>query len=122
MNGPMNLGLGHMSLRAAMQLHPPDDITICVGVASSGLPTREGTYGIRADVHTTATTTAAPSPAAGERNRDDAEASGRGSGRPRQRAGRPEEVAPSYVFLASEDASSMAGQILHPNGGEVVNG
>jgi NAD(P)-dependent dehydrogenase (short-subunit alcohol dehydrogenase family) len=41
---------------------------------------------------------------------------------PLQRAGQPEEVAPSYVFLASEDASYMAGQIVHPNGGEVVNG
>ena len=41
---------------------------------------------------------------------------------PMQRAGQPEEVAPSYVFLASDDASYMAGQILHPNGGEVVNG
>lgn len=41
---------------------------------------------------------------------------------PMQRAGQPEEVAPSYVFLASDDSSYMAGQILHPNGGEVVNG
>jgi NAD(P)-dependent dehydrogenase (short-subunit alcohol dehydrogenase family) len=41
---------------------------------------------------------------------------------PLQRAGQPEEVVPSYVFLASEDASYMAGQIVHPNGGEVVNG
>jgi NAD(P)-dependent dehydrogenase (short-subunit alcohol dehydrogenase family) len=41
---------------------------------------------------------------------------------PMQRAGQPEEIAPSYVFLASDDASYMAGQILHPNGGEVVNG
>jgi NAD(P)-dependent dehydrogenase (short-subunit alcohol dehydrogenase family) len=41
---------------------------------------------------------------------------------PMQRAGQPEEVAPSYVFLASDDASYMAGQILHPNGGEIVNG
>jgi len=41
---------------------------------------------------------------------------------PMQRAGQPEEVAPCYVFLASEDASYMAGQILHPNGGEIVNG
>jgi NAD(P)-dependent dehydrogenase (short-subunit alcohol dehydrogenase family) len=41
---------------------------------------------------------------------------------PMQRAGQPEEVAPSYVFLASDDASYMAGQVLHPNGGEVVNG
>jgi NAD(P)-dependent dehydrogenase (short-subunit alcohol dehydrogenase family) len=41
---------------------------------------------------------------------------------PMQRAGQPEEVAPSYVFLASDDASYMTGQILHPNGGEIVNG
>ena len=41
---------------------------------------------------------------------------------PMQRPGQPEEIAPSYVFLASDDASYMAGQILHPNGGEVVNG
>ncbi|PSB23040.1 NAD(P)-dependent oxidoreductase [filamentous cyanobacterium CCP2] len=40
---------------------------------------------------------------------------------PMQRAGQPEEVAPSYVFLASDDASYISGQILHPNGGEVVN-
>jgi NAD(P)-dependent dehydrogenase (short-subunit alcohol dehydrogenase family) len=41
---------------------------------------------------------------------------------PMQRAGQPNEVAPSYVFLASNDASYMTGQILHPNGGSVVNG
>ncbi|MBD2385915.1 SDR family oxidoreductase [Cylindrospermum sp. FACHB-282] len=41
---------------------------------------------------------------------------------PMQRPGQPEEVAPSYVFLASDDASYMSGQVLHPNGGEVVNG
>lgn len=41
---------------------------------------------------------------------------------PMQRAGQPEEVAPCYVFLASDDASYMSGQILHPNGGEVVSG
>jgi len=40
---------------------------------------------------------------------------------PMQRAGQPEEVAPSYVFLASKDSSYMSGQVLHPNGGEVVN-
>ena len=45
-----------------------------------------------------------------------------GANVPMQRAGQPEEVAPCYVFLASDDASYMAGQILHPNGGEVVNG
>jgi NAD(P)-dependent dehydrogenase (short-subunit alcohol dehydrogenase family) len=45
-----------------------------------------------------------------------------GSNAPMKRAGQPEEVAPCYVFLASDDSSYMAGQILHPNGGEVVNG
>jgi NAD(P)-dependent dehydrogenase (short-subunit alcohol dehydrogenase family) len=44
-----------------------------------------------------------------------------GSDVPMQRAGQPEEVAPSYVFLASSDSSYMTGQVLHPNGGEVVN-
>jgi NAD(P)-dependent dehydrogenase (short-subunit alcohol dehydrogenase family) len=41
---------------------------------------------------------------------------------PMKRVGEPSEVAPSFVFLASEDASYMSGQVLHPNGGEVVNG
>jgi NAD(P)-dependent dehydrogenase (short-subunit alcohol dehydrogenase family) len=41
---------------------------------------------------------------------------------PMKRAGQPEEVASCYVFLASEDSSYIAGQILHPNGGEIVNG
>jgi NAD(P)-dependent dehydrogenase (short-subunit alcohol dehydrogenase family) len=41
---------------------------------------------------------------------------------PMGRAGQPEEVAPSYVFLASDDSSYIAGQVLHPNGGTVVNG
>jgi len=41
---------------------------------------------------------------------------------PLQRPGQPEEVAPSYVFLASDDSSYMTGQVLHPNGGSVVNG
>jgi NAD(P)-dependent dehydrogenase (short-subunit alcohol dehydrogenase family) len=36
---------------------------------------------------------------------------------PLKRPGQPCEVAPSYVFLASEDASYMTGQVLHPNGG-----
>jgi NAD(P)-dependent dehydrogenase (short-subunit alcohol dehydrogenase family) len=40
---------------------------------------------------------------------------------PLGRPGQPSEVAPAYVFLASEDASYMTGQILHPNGGTVVN-
>ncbi|AFY47948.1 dehydrogenase of unknown specificity, short-chain alcohol dehydrogenase like protein [Nostoc sp. PCC 7524] len=41
---------------------------------------------------------------------------------PMGRAGQPEEVAPSYVFLAADDSSYMSGQVLHPNGGEIVNG
>ena len=45
-----------------------------------------------------------------------------GSSVPLGRAGQPEEVAPCYVFLASDDSSYMSGQVLHPNGGEVVNG
>jgi NAD(P)-dependent dehydrogenase (short-subunit alcohol dehydrogenase family) len=41
---------------------------------------------------------------------------------PLKRPGEPEEIAPSYVFLASDDASYMTGQVLHPNGGTIVNG
>lgn len=44
-----------------------------------------------------------------------------GSDVPMKRAGQPEEVAPCYLFLASEDASYMTGQVLHPNGGEIIN-
>lgn len=44
-----------------------------------------------------------------------------GSEVPLKRAGEPAEVAPSYLFLACEDSSYMTGQVLHPNGGEVVN-
>ena len=45
-----------------------------------------------------------------------------GSDAPMERAGEPAEVAPSYLFLASDDSSYMTGQFLHPNGGEIVNG
>ena len=45
-----------------------------------------------------------------------------GSQTPMKRAGQPSEVAPCYVFLASDDSSYMSGQVLHPNGGEVING
>jgi len=45
-----------------------------------------------------------------------------GSDTPMKRPGQPEEVANCFVFLASDDSSYMAGQILHPNGGEIVNG
>ena len=41
---------------------------------------------------------------------------------PMERMGQPEEISPSYLFLASEDSSYMTGQILHPNGGVIVNG
>lgn len=44
-----------------------------------------------------------------------------GSEVPLKRAGQPAEVAPSYLFLACDDSSYMTGQVLHPNGGEVVN-
>jgi NAD(P)-dependent dehydrogenase (short-subunit alcohol dehydrogenase family) len=44
-----------------------------------------------------------------------------GANVPLGRPGQPDEVAPCYVFLASDDASYMTGQVLHPNGGEVVN-
>lgn len=39
---------------------------------------------------------------------------------PMNRAGQPCEVAPCYVFLASDDSSYMTGQVLHPNGGTIV--
>ena len=45
-----------------------------------------------------------------------------GSDTPMARAGQPEELAPTYVYLASEDASYVSGQVLHVNGGTVVNG
>lgn len=40
---------------------------------------------------------------------------------PMKRAGQPAEVAPSFVFLASEDSSYFTGQCLHPNGGYILN-
>jgi NAD(P)-dependent dehydrogenase (short-subunit alcohol dehydrogenase family) len=45
-----------------------------------------------------------------------------GSDAPMGRAAEPVEIAPSYLFLASNDASYITGQFIHPNGGEVVNG
>jgi NAD(P)-dependent dehydrogenase (short-subunit alcohol dehydrogenase family) len=45
-----------------------------------------------------------------------------GSDTPLGRAGQPEEVATCFVFLASDDSSYMSGQVLHPNGGRIVNG
>ena len=45
-----------------------------------------------------------------------------GKNTPMGRPGQPNEVAPSFLFLACEDASYMSGQVLHPNGGTIVNG
>ncbi len=45
-----------------------------------------------------------------------------GSDVPMKRAGEPAEIAPSFLFLACEDSSYITGQVLHPNGGEIVNG
>ncbi len=45
-----------------------------------------------------------------------------GSDVPMKRAGQPSEVGPAYVFLASEDASYITGQVIHINGGELVGG
>ncbi len=45
-----------------------------------------------------------------------------GSNTPMKRAGQPDEVAPAYVYLASSDAAYVSGQVIHVNGGTVVNG
>jgi NAD(P)-dependent dehydrogenase (short-subunit alcohol dehydrogenase family) len=45
-----------------------------------------------------------------------------GKDTPMGRPGQPNEVAPAFLFLACEDSSYMSGQVLHPNGGTVVNG
>jgi NAD(P)-dependent dehydrogenase (short-subunit alcohol dehydrogenase family) len=45
-----------------------------------------------------------------------------GESTPMGRPGQPNEVAPAFLFLASDDASYMSGQVLHPNGGTIVNG
>lgn len=45
-----------------------------------------------------------------------------GADQPLKRPGQPNEVAPSYLFLACADSSYITGQVLHPNGGEIING
>lgn len=45
-----------------------------------------------------------------------------GQNSPMGRAGQPNEVAPAYLYLASDDASYVAGQVIHVNGGEIVGG
>jgi NAD(P)-dependent dehydrogenase (short-subunit alcohol dehydrogenase family) len=44
-----------------------------------------------------------------------------GTNVPMKRPGEPSEVSPCYVFLASNDSSYVSGQVLHPNGGTIVN-
>ena len=43
-----------------------------------------------------------------------------GESTPMGRPGQPNEVAPSFLFLACADSSYMTGQVLHPNGGTIV--
>ena len=45
-----------------------------------------------------------------------------GEDTPMGRPGQPNEVAPAFLFLACEDSSYISGQVLHPNGGTIVNG
>ncbi|MES2498427.1 MAG: SDR family oxidoreductase [Pseudomonadota bacterium] len=45
-----------------------------------------------------------------------------GESTPMGRPGQPNEVAPSFLFLACDDSSYMSGQVLHPNGGTIING
>lgn len=45
-----------------------------------------------------------------------------GQDTPMGRAGQPSEVAPAYVFLASEDSSYITGQTIHVNGGVIIGG
>jgi NAD(P)-dependent dehydrogenase (short-subunit alcohol dehydrogenase family) len=44
-----------------------------------------------------------------------------GKDTPMGRPGQPNEVAPSFLFLACEDSSYMTGQILHPDGGDTTS-
>ena len=45
-----------------------------------------------------------------------------GANVPMERPGQPDEVAPAYVYLASSDSSYVSGQVIHVNGGTVLNG
>jgi len=45
-----------------------------------------------------------------------------GENTPMKRPGEPNEIAPAFLFLACDDSSYMSGQVLHPNGGTIVNG
>jgi NAD(P)-dependent dehydrogenase (short-subunit alcohol dehydrogenase family) len=39
-----------------------------------------------------------------------------------KRPGQPAELAPAYVYLASDDSTYVSGQVIHVNGGTVING
>jgi NAD(P)-dependent dehydrogenase (short-subunit alcohol dehydrogenase family) len=43
-----------------------------------------------------------------------------GAGTPMKRAGQPFEVAPAYLYLASDDSRYVSGQVLHVNGGTIT--
>ncbi|UCZ54143.1 SDR family oxidoreductase [Bacillus shivajii] len=45
-----------------------------------------------------------------------------GTSSPMKRPGQPAELAPSYVYLASDDSSYVSGQVIHVNGGDIING
>jgi len=45
-----------------------------------------------------------------------------GKDTPMGRMGQPSEVAPAYLFLASDEASYISGQVIHVNGGTIING
>lgn len=53
---------------------------------------------------------------------DEQEVAKFGSTTPMKRAGQPVELAPAYLYLASDEASFITGQIIHVNGGVIVNG
>jgi NAD(P)-dependent dehydrogenase (short-subunit alcohol dehydrogenase family) len=44
-----------------------------------------------------------------------------GTDTPLGRAGQPVEIAHAYVFLGSDESSYITGQVIHPNGGEIIN-
>lgn len=52
---------------------------------------------------------------------DARDVAGFGKDTPMKRPGQPDEVGPCFVFLASDDASYITGQVIHPNGGTIVN-
>ncbi|NOU88228.1 SDR family oxidoreductase [Paenibacillus sp. LMG 31460] len=45
-----------------------------------------------------------------------------GAKNPMKRAGQPFEIAPAYVYLASEDSTYVSGQFIHVTGGVIMNG